>query len=1010
VGESAVSLTNMYIGLRMQEIDDIVNNLVIEGKYIDEEQARTEVNRILKERDVKRGYLLDLEIFKLDHTQKNITFKGIDRETLINLIRVFSGYDQKVLMSIDNNAFYTLSDKNVKRLVGIIGSDEISGDWTNSDTIVYNSSKLVREVTVKFSKIIGREDYIEGSKFNHICLLPIDLKRYQIAKNEDELFEYEFSFNCFVYSLLCAGVDKKICDDIQLTIKNDYLPAKFIKNICITHDLHVTVKRPRCKDLLRYGNTEKKCIEIGLIDSHYFYIERTSITKQELINMCDGSVYHDSSKVITSFNMIQYMIENKEKYLRPINHITKKEFNNVYDTLKNADNLNYLSNNIKSNEYKQKKTDDYVNVFFDFETTTEGINESYLCKIDVDDEKDSQQLTKIDFVGKNAGLKMLRYVSQKYKKFRLIAHNISYDFKFIYEYLDRLRLIERGKRLLHGNAIFKCGGGYNTNVQLQDSYALISMKLKNFSEAFGLKVEKEYMPYKMYTKDNLEKKFIPLDAFKKYENYNEFYVNCVKWGCLEGNDVDLIKYSSKYCEMDCKVLKDGYNAFRNSINKICDLDINNYVSIASIANAYYEKKGVYDGVNKLSGIVREFIQNCVVGGRTMTRNNKQHHKIVNLDDFDAVNLYPSAMKRLGGFLLGTPKVLEDLSYDFLSKQDGYFVEIRINHVNKSYAFPLMSEIDKKGVRNFTNDMEGKTMFVDKITLEDLIMFHHITFDVLRGYYYNEGRNYKLGEVIEYLFKERAKEKKNKNPIEGVYKLLMNSAYGKSLLKPIETENKYLPIEEAENYVSKHFNHIQSFTKLADDKTIQVKEYVTVDEHFNNVSCGVEVLAMSKRIMNEVMCLAEDMGIMIYYQDTDSMHIECDKVKLLADTYKLKYGRELIGDYMGQFHSDFKIGDLKCHVYSSESYFLGKKCYIDHLHGSGKYTYESDYHIRMKGVSNEAILLKGNPMETYKRLYEGDSITFDLTCAGDHPCFEHTKDYEIITRMQFDRAIKFNINR
>jgi hypothetical protein len=36
--------------------------------------------------------------------------------------------------------------------------------------------------------------------------------------------------------------------------------------------------------------------------------------------------------------------------------------------------------------------------------------------------------------------------------------------------------------------------------------------------------------------------------------------------------------------------------------------------------------------------------------------------------------------------------------------------------------------------------------------------------------------------------------------------------------------------------------------------------------------GAFILSMSKRIMSEVMCLAEDNGIEIYYQDTDSMHI------------------------------------------------------------------------------------------------------------------------------------------
>ena len=58
-------------------------------------------------------------------------------------------------------------------------------------------------------------------------------------------------------------------------------------------------------------------------------------------------------------------------------------------------------------------------------------------------------------------------------------------------------------------------------------------------------------------------------------------------------------------------------------------------------------------------------------------------------------------------------------------------------------------------------------------------------------------------------------------------------------------------------------------------------------------------------MNEVMCLAEDLGINIYYQDTDSMHIEHDKINLLADAYRKKYHRELIGeDTIGCFHNDF----------------------------------------------------------------------------------------------------------
>ena len=82
-------------------------------------------------------------------------------------------------------------------------------------------------------------------------------------------------------------------------------------------------------------------------------------------------------------------------------------------------------------------------------------------------------------------------------------------------------------------------------------------------------------------------------------------------------------------------------------------------------------------------------------------------------------------------------------------------------------------------------------------------------------------------------------------------------------------------------------------------------------------------------MNEVMCLAEDNNIDIYYQDTDSMHIGTDDIPKLADLFQQKYNRQLIGKNQGQFHSDFdsKLGKV---LHADRSVFLGKKFYIDRL--------------------------------------------------------------------------------
>ena len=43
-----------------------------------------------------------------------------------------------------------------------------------------------------------------------------------------------------------------------------------------------------------------------------------------------------------------------------------------------------------------------------------------------------------------------------------------------------------------------------------------------------------------------------------------------------------------------------------------------------------------------------------------------------------------------------------------------------------------------------------------------------------------------------------------------------------------------------------------------------------------------------------MCLAYDIGCHVYYQDTDSIHIECNDLPKLEEAFKLKYGRELRG--------------------------------------------------------------------------------------------------------------------
>ena len=110
-------------------------------------------------------------------------------------------------------------------------------------------------------------------------------------------------------------------------------------------------------------------------------------------------------------------------------------------------------------------------------------------------------------------------------------------------------------------------------------------------------------------------------------------------------------------------------------------------------------------------------------------------------------------------------------------------------------------------------MEGEEIFIDKISLEDCIKFQKIEFEIIDGYYYDEGRNYEFGSLIEEIYETRKKYKKEKNAIQEVYKLIMNSAYGKSILKPIDTETRVITQDKIENYISMNYNHIKSIIQV-----------------------------------------------------------------------------------------------------------------------------------------------------------------------------------------------------
>ena len=258
-------------------------------------------------------------------------------------------------------------------------------------------------------------------------------------------------------------------------------------------------------------------------------------------------------------------------------------------------------------------------------------------------------------------------------------------------------------------------------------------------------------------------------------------------------------------------------------------------------------------------------------------------------------------------------------------------------------------------------------------------------------------------MIQKLYNLRNEYKKTGNPTQEVIKLIMNSAYGKSIQKPIKSFLQFVKRDQYDFFVRDRYHQICEITEI-DEDTYLFELAKQKSLQFNNVVFGVTVLSMSKRIMNEVMCLAEDEGINIYYQDTDSMHIESDKLQQLADAFERKYNRVLVGDDMGQFHDDFD--ELKHNPRAIVHISAGKKMYFDKLINDLGETAE---HFRLKGVPQQCIIntaakrYNGSVQALYEALYYGEEIEFDL--LDGKVCMIMDNRGNVHYKSQFNRAVK-----
>jgi hypothetical protein len=594
----------------------------------------------------------------------------------------------------------------------------------------------------------------------------------------------------------------------------------------------------------------------------------------------------------------------------------------------------------------------------------------------------------------------------------------------------RVKVMKNGGRILLVN--MQRG---TTILTFKDSMSIINAPLREFGRLFNLPIHKEVMCYKIYTEENRAKKFLPKEqVFQAYReeqlkrgakteeeiqnDIKQYEENANTAGAMSGDEMNILLYAEFYCIKDCEVMREGLRAFETNLQEVLHQDdiklppMSSFVSISSIGAAYCHAYGCFDDCYEVSGKPQNFMMRCLQGGRCMTANNQKQMVEDSIEDFDAVSLYPSAMSIMWGIPKGIPVVIgaDDRLEDF----DDYYIEINIKSAKskcpRPYRFPLLStKSDKNKGKVWSNDVTG-SFYVDKRSLLDLLEYYDIDYEFVRGYGFYEGFNTKINEFIQKVFNLRLKYKREGNKLHETIKLLMNSIYGKSIIKPIKEELKIMEEgDEFKKFCAHHYNFIKDMISSNRSNKIFIRVVKPIVKHFNSPQFGVAVLSWSKHIMNRVMCLADQNGIDIYYQDTDSMHLLTKDVPRLGELFKQKYGTELIGENLCQFHCDFKIEGIEGpshNVHSTKLIAVGKKSYWDHLVDDEGH---EGQHIRMKGIPDQCIKNKARRINKtveyiYQRLYDGEEAIFDLTDGA--PSFQMTRTFDQKTRSTFNRRIRF----
>lgn len=922
--------------------------------------------------------------------------RDIIRENLEEIKRIADlNGGNLVFMRDGTQVYYRLGEQSLAEIQnGLLSPDESGLEGSDAVFALEFSSNISGilgvDMAAERAGVLAADEVTRGNPTGGFLTkghtMPHDFSRYGCFSKDQDQSKY-LEHNCLYRALEAANLSagclarlSTVFFQRDISIKNLKLVAELLK----------------IRIVLRFCNSEKsKKLTYGaegdefhlcLIESHFFVHEPVKFTSFYLKNYgqykdmpqntvavtSTGKFSLKNDRFVTSKELMEIVLE---KYSYNINRMDV--LNTVYHTklctrVVDLDYETHTASSVRQCKPKPEKGVTSLEVFFDCETVPDehGVHQarevSYRYRLNGEEHSGY-------FVGYSCAKDFVSHIYNldvEVKQVILIAHNAMFDCNFLIRHLSNIEICKIGSRLIY----IKCRTK-KWMIVIKDSMNFVSAPLRTFSKTFGLEDRKLDFDFDWI-------KLEDLDADGQIINPMIMATEKTPKDLVDSNGkFNIVEYARLYNCADTKVLADGFRVFSEWTSKLLDLNLDDYFTVSSLADAYVSAQGCFAGCYELAGVPQAFINQAVLGGRVMTQDNRMILlENCSISTLDANSLYPSAMAEFPGFLRGSPKMLLDhqLNHEFLDKQTYFFVDIRITRVGRERRMPLIYRRTENSINyvNHTDDL----VTVGKLGLEDMVQFHEIEYEIIRGYYFNAGFNTEIKDVIMKLYDRRNELKKEGNKGEQIYKLIMNSIYGKTLQKPRSKSIKFMDSKrEMIKYITRNSHRFEMAEQIAGCDKWLVREYVEIASDFNKVHIGAHILDYSKRIMNRVICLCEDLNIDVYYTDTDSIHMNTEDIQTIEEAFYKTYKKRLIGDELGQFKRDFGRDANGNELVANSCAYISKKTYCCHMS-------DGHDHYRAKGITQASIMHKATTegrsiFDIYKDRYNGVEQEFDLTCGG-----------------------------